>query len=57
MLALVARGLRDLKDRVVFVGGATVEMYITSPAGDPLRATDDVDCVIGITSRVAFGQL
>lgn len=57
MLALVARGLLDLKDRVVFVGGATVDMYITSSAGDPLRTTDDVDCVIGITSRVAFGQL
>lgn len=57
MLAVVARGLRDLKDSVVFVGGATVDMYITRLAGDPLRATDDVDCVIGITSRVAFGQL
>lgn len=57
MLAVVARGLRELKERVVFIGGATVDMYITSSAGDPLRATDDVDCVIAITSRVAFAQL
>ena len=57
MLALVARGLRDLKDRVVFVGGATVDMYVANLAGEPLRTTDDVDCVIGITSRVAYNEL
>lgn len=57
MLALVARGLHDLKDRVVFVGGATVDMYVTNLAGDPLRTTDDVDCVIAITSRVAYSEL
>lgn len=57
MLVVVARGLRDLKDQVVFVGGAIVDLYITNPGGAPLRATDDVDCVIGITSRVAYGAL
>ena len=57
MLSVVARGLRDLKDRVVFVGGATVDMYVTNLAGEPLRATDDVDCVIGITGRVAYHEL
>ena len=44
MLAVVARGLRDIKDQVVFVGGAIVDLYITDPGGAPLRATDDVDC-------------
>ena len=32
-------------------------MYVTSLAGEPLRTTDDVDCVIGITSRVAYNEL
>lgn len=57
MLAVVARGLRDLKDQVVFVGGAVVDLYITDPSGDPVRATDDVDCVVGITSRPEYGVL
>ncbi|MBI5883978.1 MAG: hypothetical protein HZB91_12840, partial [Elusimicrobia bacterium] len=57
MLALVARGLRELKDQVVFVGGATVELYMAGPGAEPLRVTDDVDCVIGITSRAAYGAL
>lgn len=57
MLSVVARGLQDLKDQVVFVGGATVDLYVTDPGGEPLRPTDDVDCVIGITSRVAYRTL
>lgn len=57
MLAVVARGLKDLKDQVVFVGGATVDLYITNPGGEPLRATDDVDCVIEITSRGGYRAL
>lgn len=57
MLAAVARGLRELKGRVVFVGGATVDLYIDKPAGAPLRTTDDVDCVIAITSRVEYIKL
>ncbi|MDE2040215.1 MAG: hypothetical protein KGJ45_09380 [Elusimicrobia bacterium] len=57
MLAVVARGLRELKDQVVFVGGATVDLYIPNPGGTPLRTTDDVDCVVGIASRVEYGKL
>ena len=51
MLALVARGLRELKDSVVFVGGATVDMYVADSAAEPLRATDDVDCVVALMVR------
>lgn len=57
MLAVVARGLLDLNDQVVFVGGATVDLYITNPGGEPPRATDDVDCVIEITSRGGYHAL
>ncbi len=33
MLGLVARGLGALKDEAVFVGGATIELYLS---GEPL---------------------
>ncbi len=32
MLAAVAKGLRDLKEKVVFVGGATIDLYLDDPA-------------------------
>lgn len=56
MLAVVAKGLEGLKERVVFVGGATIELYVASsaPAG---RATDDVDCVVEMASRIKYHAL
>lgn len=39
---------------MVFVGGAVVGLLLTDPAAPPPRATDDVDVVIGETSRAAY---
>jgi hypothetical protein len=43
MLEVIAGGLQDLLDEVVFVGGATVALYATDPAAPEARPTDDVD--------------
>ena len=32
MLAVVARGLKNLKEKVVFVGGATIDLYLGAGA-------------------------
>lgn len=29
MLAIVAKGLRGLKEKVAFVGGATIDLYVS----------------------------
>lgn len=50
MLAVAARGLRGLKEKVAFVGGAAVELHITYPADAAPRPTDDVDCVVELAS-------
>lgn len=57
MLALAAKGLGPLKDEVVFVGGATIELYLAGQAALPVRATDDVDCVVEVASRSEFHKL
>ena len=44
-------------DDAVFVGGAVVGLLLTDPAAPPARDTDDVDVVIGGTSRAAFARL
>ncbi len=54
MLEVVARGLGPLKDEVVFVGGATIELYLTGSAAPSVRPTDDVDCVTSIVTRVEY---
>lgn len=49
-LFVVARGLGALADRVVFLGGATVDFYATDPGASDVRPTLDVDCIIEIAS-------
>ncbi len=48
MFAAVVNEMGDLRDEVVFVGGVVAGLLITSPATDPIRETDDVDCVVEI---------
>jgi hypothetical protein len=57
-LMAVARALGPLRDRVVFVGGAVVNLYSTAPSTTPEpRVTDDVDCIIEVAPRMAFYAL
>lgn len=57
MLEVVAEGLGELLDEVVYVGGATVTLYITDPAAPESRPTNDVDLVFEISSRLEYSRL
>lgn len=56
-LETAAALLGPLLDEVVFVGGATVHLWITEPGAPPTRATEDVDVVCEVTSRVKYHRL
>ena len=56
-LQAVAHGLGDLLPQVVFVGGATVGLYASSPLAPISRPTYDVDCVVELASYGAFAAL
>jgi hypothetical protein len=51
MLELACEHLGDLCDEVVFVGGATVELWITDLAAPDFRLTEDVDVVVEVATR------
>ncbi len=57
MLQTVAEGLGDLKDKMVFVGGAVAELYANNPAVSEIRPTIDVDCIIELGARIHFVRL
>lgn len=57
MLQAVALGLGDLKDDMVFVGGAVAELYASNPELSDIRPTLDVDCVIELRSKTAHAKL
>lgn len=50
----VARALEELNDRVVFVGGAIVSLYINDPAAEDIRPTKDIDISLEI---LTLGEL
>jgi hypothetical protein len=54
LLEVASAALDDLLPEVVFVGGATVELWITDPGAPPVRPTKDVDVVVEVASRGAF---
>ena len=56
MLQTVANGLQELKDEVVFVGGAVAELYASDPAASDIRPTQDVDCVIELSTRIEHSR-
>ena len=51
---LVAEALGDLREDVVFVGGATVGLLITDHAAPTVRPTKDVDVVIEVASYADY---
>lgn len=57
LLLGIAERLRPVLSELVFVGGATVELYMTDPASARPRPTTDVDVVCEVESRVAYHRL
>ena len=48
IVAEVAKALQEVKDYMVFVGGAVISLYTDDPAADEIRPTQDIDMTINI---------
>ena len=48
VVAEVAHALRELKDRMVFIGGAVVSLYADDAVADEIRLTADIDMTINL---------
>lgn len=57
LLELAAARLGELLDELVFVGGATVGLWITDPAAPEFRPTYDVDSIVEVSGREAYQDL
>ncbi|HLA27615.1 MAG TPA: hypothetical protein VJZ49_06945 [Syntrophales bacterium] len=53
----VAKCLGDLRKKVVFVGGCATGLFITDPAMPEVRATQDVDVIVEVVSRMQYYNL
>jgi hypothetical protein len=57
LLELAAAALGPLLGEVVFLGGATIHLWVSDPAAPATRATDDVDVISAITTRAGYYKL
>lgn len=55
-LRQVAEALGDLREQVVFIGGAVAGLLVTDPLADSVRATRDVDAVVN-ANRALFHRI
>ena len=50
IIRVIATALSELNERVVYVGGAVVSLYINDPAAEDVRPTKDIDISLKIAS-------
>lgn len=55
-LRRIAEALGELREQVVFVGGAVAGLLVTDPLADSVRATRDVDAVVN-ANRATFYRI
>jgi predicted nucleotidyltransferase len=56
LVELAAEALGKLREQVVFLGGATIGLWITDEAAPEVRATDDVDVIVAVSSRLRYAK-
>ena len=56
-LELAASLLGDLTRELVFLGGASIHLWLSDPAAPPVRSTDDVDAICDVLGRPAYYRL
>jgi predicted nucleotidyltransferase len=56
-LIRTVNALGEICNDLVFLGGSIVGLLITDTGGEPVRATDDVDFIVEVSSRLEYEQL
>lgn len=57
LVAQVAHGLKELREKMVFIGGAVISLYTDDPAADEIRPTKDIDMTINLANYAAWAKM
>ena len=57
LIELIAKGLGELKEDVVFLGGMVTFIYADDASLSDIRPTKDVDCIIEVHSKMDYAVL
>ncbi len=56
-LKVVAIALQPIKNKIVFVGGAVVDLYTDDQSREEMRITDDIDIVVEVVNKGDYTKL
>lgn len=57
LVAQVAKGLKELNGKMVFIGGAVISLYTDDPAAEEIRPTVDIDMTINLANYAEWAQM
>jgi hypothetical protein len=57
VVAEIAKALQEVKNQMVFVGGAVISLYTDDPAADEIRPTGDIDMTVKIMNYSSWVTL
>lgn len=57
IVAQIAKGLQELNDKMVFIGGAVISLYTDDPSADEIRPTTDIDMTINLANYTEWLQM
>ena len=57
LVAQVANGLKELNDKMVFIGGAVISLYTDDLAAEEIRPTSDIDMTINLANYAEWAQM
>ncbi|MFI0427956.1 hypothetical protein [Mariniflexile sp. HMF6888] len=57
LVAQVAKGLKELNEKMVFIGGAIISLYTDDPAAEEIRPTSDIDMTINLANYTEWSQM
>jgi predicted nucleotidyltransferase len=57
LVAQVALGLEELREKMVFIGGAVISLYTDDPAADEIRPTVDIDMTINLANYTEWTKM
>jgi predicted nucleotidyltransferase len=57
LVAQVAKGLKELNKKMVFIGGAVISLYTDDPAAEEIRPTTDIDMTINLANYAEWAQM
>ncbi|RTY84819.1 hypothetical protein EKM05_04465 [Flavobacterium sp. GSP27] len=57
LVAQVAKGLEELREKMVFIGGAVISLYTDDPAAEEIRPTSDIDMTINLANYNEWAQM